>query len=118
MKHNKLHIAKGFFLLLLTVALLFSSVGVYSVSKTSKPLSAKESKTKKEDKQGKEVFVSPTLEAVVVSILNLDFVKDIVFISFDFSILSQEEVIVPKRITIAEKYFRTLFTHIISPNAP
>ncbi len=118
MKRNKSHIAKGLFLLLLTVAILFSATGIYHVSKATKSLSVKEEKTKKEEKQSKEVLVSRTLEAVVVSILNLDFVKEIVFNSFQFSLIIQEELVVPQKTIISEKHFRTLFTHIISPNAP
>ncbi len=118
MKDNKLHIAKGIFLLLLTVTLLFSSAGIYYVSKTTKTISVKEEKAKKETGKKEQVSVAHVMEAVVVSVLYPDFAQYILVISFDFSVLTDKVILSPKRFLISEKYFRTLFTHIISPNAP
>ena len=118
MKHSKTNIAKGFFLLLLTVTILLSSASIYHVSASTKPVSAKEDKSKKETKQEEQTVVVPAQEAVTGSVLNLDFVKEIVFTSFNLVVSNHEEIKTLKRSVISEKYFRTLFTHIISPNAP
>ena len=118
MKDNKLHITKGLFLLLLTVTLLFSSAGIFYVSKTTKVTFVKEEKAKKGTGKEEQVSVSHAIVAVVVSILNPDFAKEILFTPFNFSFQPDKEILTPKKIFISEKYLRTLFTHIISPNAP
>jgi hypothetical protein len=117
MRDNKLHIAKGFFLLLLTVTLLFSSAGIYYVSKTVKTVSSKEEKDKKENQKEEKVFTAAK-DAVLVSISNPDFVKEVLLVSFYFPVLTNEVTLTSKKVFSSEKYFRTLFTHIISPNAP
>ncbi len=118
MQHNKLHIVRSLLLLSLILSVILSSAGIYYTSKEVKCISAKEKSKKKEDKQDEKVSVATGTEAVVVSILNPDFLKGIILFSFDFPLLAKEEVATPKRFLVSFKYFNTLFTHIISPNAP
>ncbi len=118
MNRNKKHIAKGLFLLLLTLTVFLSSAGVYHSSvKTQKEITRKE-KTSKSDPKEERVSASPNFEAVVVSFISPDFAKEILFTTFDFSPLVEKVILTSKRPVISEKYFRTLFTHFISPNAP
>ncbi len=118
MKDNKLHFTKGIFLLLLITVLMFSSAGTYYNSEIVKTASSKEKKTQKEEDQKEQISAAPFLEAVVVSILNPDFAPDILLVSFDFPVLAEELIGRAGHRIVSEKYFRTLFTHIISPNAP
>ena len=118
MKNNKLHIVRFLLLLSLILSVIISSAGIYYTSKEVKAVSAKEKTKKEEEKQDEKVSVAAGTEAVVVSILNPDFLKGIVFFSFDFPLLSNREVLTPKRVLVSFRYFNTLFTHIISPNAP
>lgn len=122
MKHNKIHIAHGLFLLLLTVSILLSSAGLYAVSEApAKEIAIKTKGKSSATGQGQKeekVSASPTFEAVVVSLINHDFAKEIFFYSFEFSPVLEKVTLAPKRYIISEKYFRTLFTHFISPNAP
>ncbi len=118
MKHNKKHIAKGLFLLLLTATVFLSSARVYHSSfKTQKEITKKGNASKPDSKE-ERVSASPNFEAVVVSFISPDFAKEILFTTFDFSPLVQKVVLTSKRPVVSEKYFRTLFTHFISPNAP
>jgi hypothetical protein len=117
MKHSKAHSIKGFFLLLLTVTVFLSSAGLYYANvKTEKEITKKVSSedTSKEEK----VTASPTFEAVVVSLIHHDFAKEILFYTFDFFIVVEKAILPSQRFVVSEKYFRTLFTHFISPNAP
>ncbi len=115
MKNNKLHIAKGFFLLLLSIVIVASSAGVSYTSEVTKvAISKKDKKTDKEEK----VSVAHGLEAVVVSILNPDFEQEVFFSFIDFSPAKENCINILKRVLFSEKHFHTLFTNIISPNAP
>lgn len=117
MRFSKTHSLKGFFLLLLTMTIFLSSAGMYYASaKTEKHISKKVS-AEKETKE-ERVTASPNFEAVVVSLIHHDFSKEFVFSSFEFSLLLKEVVLPPQRSIFEGKYFRTLFTHFISPNAP
>ncbi|HSZ25817.1 MAG TPA: hypothetical protein VK766_08875 [Cytophagaceae bacterium] len=122
MGHNTLlnNIAKGVFLPLLVAAILMSSTGIYQTSKTKgKSVSASSTNEEKSKKKEEKITVAPEIVAVVVSILSLGFVKDFLLLAFDFSWTSHTPFFFSdKRIVIAEKYFDTLFTHIISRNAP
>ena len=120
MKHSKIHSIKGLFLLLLTVTVFLSSAGVYYASvKTEKEISQKiPSKDSKDKSREARVAASPNFEAVVVSFIHPDFAKEILFYTFDFTIAIEEVLLPGQRFIVSEKYFRTLFTHIISPNAP
>lgn len=123
MRHSRIHIAHGFFLLLLAVSILLSSAGLYAVSDiSSKEMAAAKAKggssADSQSQKQEKVSASPTFEAVVVSLINHDFAKEILFYAFDFSPVLEKVTLAPKRYIISEKYFRTLFTHFISPNAP
>jgi hypothetical protein len=118
MQNNKLHIVRFLLLLSLIASVILSSAGIYYTSKEVKAISAKEKSKKKEEKQDEKVSVATGTEAVVVSILNPDFLKGIVLFSVDFPFLPSEKVPTPKRFLVSFRYFNTLFTHIISPNAP
>lgn len=119
MNHNKLHSVRGFFLLLLTLAVFLSSAGIYSASvRTEKEISYKVSSGKPSKDKEEKVTASPNFEAVVVSLIYPDFAKEILFYTFDFSVVTEEVLLPRQRSVISEKYFRTLFTHFISPNAP
>ena len=119
MQPNKIHIVRFFLLLSLVVSVIVSSAGIYYTSnKIVKSVSAKESSKKKEEKQDEKVSVATGTEAVVASLLNPDFIKGIFLFSFDFPLPENKVVLEPKRFPVSFRYFNTLFTHIISPNAP
>jgi hypothetical protein len=118
MQNNKLHIVRSLLLLSLIISVILSSAGIYYTAKEVKSISAKEKSKKKEEKQDEKVSVATGTEAVVVSILNPDFLKGIILFSFDFPILNNKAVLTPKKFLVSFRYFNTLFTHIISPNAP
>jgi len=118
-KNSKLHIIRTYTLLLLTLVFLFTASGAYSNSintKATTESTQKSTQNKKENKE--EATVSPTIEAVVVSTLNPEFVKAIVFTLAVVLPVEQTERIVCNHSIVATNYFETLFTHIISPNAP
>ena len=95
MNHNKLHSVKGLFLLLLTLTVFLSSAGIYIASaKPQKEISRKVSSPKQSKEE--RVTASPNFEAVVVSLIHPDFAKEILFYSFDFSIVT-EEVLLPRQ---------------------
>jgi hypothetical protein len=116
MNLKRIHIAKAFFLLLLTVSILLTSAGIYSASANTvkEPVKKGAASNTKQEK----VTAAPTFEAVVVSFLCPEFAKEIFFFSFDFSPVLEKITLTTKRSIISEKYFHTLFTHFISPNAP
>ncbi len=118
MKHNNRHITKGVFLLLLTVAVFLTSVGIHY---TASSLDREEisSKTTSDNSPKEErVSASPNFEAVVVSLIHPDFAKEILFYSFEFAPFTETILLPSQRSIISDKYFRTLFTYFISPNAP
>ncbi len=117
MKNSNLHIFKWISLVLLTVSILVASKGIPYVSITQKEHKASDQKTKEQSEKNEQVSISNGLEAIVASTLNPDFAKYLFFDSFHFSNININATVLTKRV-VAEKYFRTLFTHIISPNAP
>lgn len=118
MKSNKPHIAKRFFLLLLSLVILTSSVGLCNVSHNVVAPQAKEAKGKKEGNKEESLSVAYGLEAVVVSLLTPDFEQEVVFNFFDFPPVIKISYQSINRVVYANKHFHTLFTNIISPNAP
>ncbi len=117
MKPNRSHIAKGIFLLLLVAAVFLSSAGIYASSVRTHKEIAKKDQSETSSKQ-EQVSASPAFEAVVVSLISPDFTQEIIFHTIDFSPLVEKVLLTSNRSIVSEKYFRTLFTHFICPNAP
>ena len=118
MKNTKLHIVSLFTLSLLAGVVLISAVGVFYQAREVKTLSVGKKNSEEDKKQEKKISAAHGLEAVVVSVLDLDFGKEAVLTRPEILFLFRKAILVPKRFLISEKYFDTLFTHIISPNAP
>ena len=115
MKNNKLYIAKVVFLLLLSTAVVVSSIGAFHSSSITKAKTTKEEKKKENEEK---VSVAHGLEAVVVSFINPDFAKYVLFSFFDFSPKQERSINTLRNFILSGKHFHTLFTNIISPNAP
>jgi hypothetical protein len=124
-KQTKSHIVRFLPLLLVVALMLLSSSGTYYlVPKTvlkevsARKASSTETASKEAGHSDQQVKVAPSIEAVVVSLFAPDFAKEIIFSALEFAPLVEKKLAVATGYVPAEKYFRTLFTHIISPNAP
>lgn len=117
MKSKNLHRTLIFSLLLLAGSILLSSIGSF-YHKSENLVSIETKKTAENKKQEEKVSTNYGLEAVVVSVSHLDFHKEVLFLKPEIVFVFQKAIITTCGSIFLEKYFNTLFTHIISPNAP
>jgi len=116
-KKNLLHTIRLTVLSVLTWVVFGAAVGSYWPKQ--QPTESKQECTKKQGQTPKnELTVSPSAEAVVVSNLAPDFSKA-VFFSFQSILPFTFLIFEPSYLAVSTNHlFKTLFTHIISPNAP
>lgn len=117
MKNKNLHRTLIFGLLLLAGSILLSSIGSF-YHKSENLVSVEKKNATEDKKQEEKVSANYGLEAVVVSATNLDFYKEALFLKPEIFFIIQKAILTTGYSIFLEKYFNTLFTHIISPNAP